>query len=123
MLRNRIAQHDLLYQSMATIKDLIGKGPDELEKLSEAELRIHCAPYLMIGENVVVENDDEDDGQRDLLPAGEQADPTLVGYKPGKRRPPKKSSITTKEDLHRQMMELAKIHGVELGDMGTPIKG
>lgn len=85
---------------MATIKDLIGMGPDELEKMTLEELKKHCEPYLKVA---VVEAEDPSDKIVDLDMEGVQ-------------QATKQRRKQNKEDLMAQLQKLAKLHGVSLTD-------
>ena len=89
---------------MATIKDLIGIGPDELEKLSEEDLRKRCEPYLTIA-TIKVEEEEEDQ-----LVSLDGA-PNQVQRTTAKRTTTRKNN---REDLIRELGELAKLHGVDI---------
>jgi len=97
---------------MATIKDLIGIGPDELAKLSDEELRKRCEPYLMIA-TVAEEEVDEGDQLVSLDNAPDRAQRANT-----KRTATRKSN---REDLMKEMAELAKLHGINI-NIPTPIK-
>lgn len=93
---------------MATIKDLIGKGPDELEKMSDEELRKWCEPYLRIAEVTTTKIEVNEQGEIDL-----EDEPN---------EPPKPRKKASKEDMIKEMMKLAQLHGVDMSNFKTPIK-
>lgn len=89
---------------MATIKDLIGLGPDDLEKMSDEELRLVCEPCLRIAV-VKQEEISTEDGQQEI-----QLEDTIA-----EQAKKKQINNRKKATLAEEIRKLAALHGVDAG--------
>lgn len=103
---------------MATIKDVIGIGPDELAKLDPAQLLARCEPFLaykVLGGESVEEEDDDEDKQPELAGVVNLDD---VGKRGGGSSGPKRRGRKKAKDKNdnwlKEAQRLAAQHGVVL---------
>lgn len=90
-----------------TVKELVRMSPDDLEKMSDEELRKWCEPYLKL---TLVAKPDDDEEDKPTECASTSVDLEGVSDKPQRKRAPRKAN----NDFLEEAMKLAKLHGVNI---------